>query len=124
MFGDHGLADRAVLLHDAHLENVHQADVLAVVAIDVNLFRAPRLIRRGRFFQRLERHDFEEVERHAIRAGHGENRRDGLALASDKPSARKSFHAFDGSRSSVTGAPLVVPPRGAGAPASNGHENV
>ncbi len=36
MFGHHGLADRAVLLHDAHLEDVHQADVLAVVAIDVN----------------------------------------------------------------------------------------
>jgi hypothetical protein len=70
----HRLADRAVGLHDAHLEDVHETDGSPRVGVDINLLRAPRLVRRLRLVIPTERRHFQEIERDAIGAGHRKNR--------------------------------------------------
>jgi hypothetical protein len=74
VFRHNRLADGAVFLDDAHLENVNEADELAVVDIDVNFLRAPRLIRRRRSIERRIGSDLKEIERHAIFARHRQDR--------------------------------------------------
>src|SRR5690606_1035886 len=86
MLGDDRFAERSVLLQDSHLEDVHETDLLSGVEIDVDLLRAPALIRRRSRIFISERRDLQEVERDAIRARHREN---GAAIALEPRQSRR-----------------------------------
>src|SRR6185295_4461501 len=86
VFGHHGLAQRAVFLHDAHGENVGEADEATLVAIYINALRAPGLVGPLALGVRVERRDFEKIERHPIAARHREN---GAAIAFEAREARR-----------------------------------
>src|SRR5882757_7451086 len=74
VLGHDGLAGRAVILHDAHLEDVDETDGRAGVVIDVDALGAPRLIWLVALRLRRKVRDLEEIERDTIVARHGENR--------------------------------------------------
>jgi hypothetical protein len=74
MFRDHRFADRAILLHDPHFEDMHETDEFTLIAIDVNPLRTPRLIRRIGLVERQVGNDFQEIECDSIVTRHRKDR--------------------------------------------------
>jgi len=72
VFGDDRLTQMAVVLQDAHVEDMNETDVVAIVSIDVHTFGAPRLIGLVTCGPRLKCFDFQEVEVDLVVACHRE----------------------------------------------------
>ena len=125
VFGDDRITQRAVILDDAHVQDVNETDVGAFVRINVDTLSGPGLVGFVAGFVRLKGVDFEEVEVDLVIAGHCEN---GAPVVLQCGQVR--FLQRLPTRGTVRypdrfAGPRVVPPRGAGALACPScHENV
>jgi len=98
---------------------VLEGDEVGTLLGDEHIFGGPALVGRILLERRVEAHHFQEVEAHAVRSGHGEDRAP-VALERREARLTQPRPGCVGAGSSVTGAPRVLAPRGFSAFSSSG----